>query len=41
MKKAKQRVKVKNNENFDYMKTNKDNLNNILIDTSILPKSMI
>ena len=37
MKKAKQKVKIKNNETFDYMKTNKDNLNNILLDKSILP----
>lgn len=37
MKKAKQKVKVKNKDTFDFMKTNKDNLNNIIIDQSILP----
>ena len=35
----KKKVKEKKNEedNFDYMKTNKDNINNIIKDTTILP----
>jgi hypothetical protein len=39
MKKTKPKIKQKKNdeENFDYMKTNKDNLLNILKDDSILP----
>jgi hypothetical protein len=39
MKKHKPKVKEKKNEdeNFDYMKTNKDNFKNILKDNSILP----
>ena len=34
----KKKVKEKKNEedNFDYMKTNKDNINNIIKDTTIL-----
>ncbi len=37
-KKTKPKVKEKNNEeNFDYMKTNKDNLKNIIKDNSIIP----
>ena len=39
MKKAKLKVKEKKNDedNFDYMKTNKDNINNMIRDISILP----
>ena len=38
-KKSKHKVKEKKNddENFDYMKTNKDNINNCIKDTNILP----
>ena len=39
MKKAKPKVKEKkkDEENFDYMKTNEDNINNMIKDTTILP----
>ena len=39
MKKSKPKVKEKkkDEETFDYMKTNKDNLNNILRDDKLLP----
>ena len=39
MKKLKPKVKEKKNydENFDYMKTNKDNINNVLRDNNLLP----
>ncbi|ATZ80148.1 DNA polymerase domain-containing protein [Bodo saltans virus] len=37
MKKPKEKIKVKDKENFDFMKTNKDNINNVIKDTTILP----
>ena len=39
MKKSKPKVKKKknNDKNFDYMKTNKDNINNVLRDNNLLP----
>jgi len=39
MKRAKPKVKEKKKEedNFDYMKTNKDNVNNMIKDSTILP----
>ena len=39
MKKSKRKVKEKkkDEENFDYMKTNKDNIKNVLKDPNILP----
>ena len=39
MKRSKPKVKEKkkDEENFDYMKTNKDNINNMIKDQTILP----
>ena len=37
MKKAKVKEKKKDEENFDYMKTNKDNINNVVKEQNILP----
>ena len=39
MKKSKPKVKEKkkDEENFDYMKTNKDNIKNVLKDNDLLP----
>ena len=36
-KKKKEKTKKNEEDNFDYMKTNKDNINNIIKDTTILP----
>ena len=37
MKKAKVKEKKKDEENFDYIKTNKDNINNVIKEQNILP----
>jgi hypothetical protein len=37
VKKKKEKTKKKEEDNFDYMKTNKDNINNIIKDPTILP----
>ena len=37
MKKPKFKEKKKDEENFDYMKTNKDNIKNIIRDDNLLP----